>query len=108
MATMSVRPSTQAHRSTLWHSPAADLVPTVVDPGVDIAPEDEATSPDEHRAETLKRRLLRLALDVHDGPMQNLTVIGKSLDGLKARIQALVPPEHNTKIDAGVRQITAE
>ena len=65
-------------------------------------------SPAEGRAEALKRRLLRLALDVHDGPMQNLAVIGFSLGDLRRRMQALVPAEHRTKIDAGMEQITAE
>ncbi len=69
---------------------------------------DDSVSPEENRAEKLKRRLLRLALDVHDGPMQNLTVIGHSLHELRLRIQAIVPPEHHTKINAGVEQITGE
>jgi signal transduction histidine kinase len=59
-------------------------------------------------AETLKRRLTRLALDVHDGPMQNLAVIGFSLGDLRRRMQALVPEEHHTKIDAGMEQISEE
>ncbi len=58
--------------------------------------------------EALKRRLLRLALDVHDGPMQNLAVIGFSLGDMRRRMQALVPEEHHTKIDNGMEQISAE
>jgi signal transduction histidine kinase len=65
-------------------------------------------SPAEGRAEVLKRRLLRLALDVHDGPMQNLAVIGFSLGDFRRRMKALVPAEHHKKIDAGMEQITAE
>jgi two-component system sensor histidine kinase UhpB len=92
----------------LWHGPERELPAVVADPAVEIAPDDFTASPEEQRAESLKRRLLRLALDVHDGPMQNLAAVGKNLDGLRARIQALVPPEHQTKIDAGVREITSE
>ena len=57
---------------------------------------------------TLKRRLLRLALDVHDGPMQNLAVIGFSLGDLRRRMEAVVPPEHHTKLDAGMETISEE
>ncbi|HEX4518270.1 MAG TPA: ATP-binding protein [Gaiellaceae bacterium] len=59
-------------------------------------------------AETLKRKLMRLALDVHDGPMQNLAVIGFSLGDLRRRMEQIVPPEHHTKLDAGMEQITEE
>jgi signal transduction histidine kinase len=59
-------------------------------------------------AETLKRRLLRLALDVHDGPMQNLAVIGFSLGDLRRRIQSLVPAEHHDEIDPAMEQISEE
>ena len=47
--------------------------------------------PRDSAAETLKRRLLRLALDVHDGPMQNLAVIGFSLGDLRRRVNSVVP-----------------
>jgi signal transduction histidine kinase len=67
-----------------------------------------AAQPADTSAETLKRRLLRLALDVHDGPMQNLTVIGFNLGDLRRRVEAVVPPEHQTKIDAGMNQISEE
>ena len=72
------------------------------------APADDVASAEEGRAETFKKRLLRLALDVHDGPMQNLTVIGLSLNDLRGRIHSLVPDEHHTKINASVEQITGE
>jgi two-component system, NarL family, sensor histidine kinase UhpB len=58
--------------------------------------------------ETVKRRLLRLALDVHDGPMQNLAAVGFTLGDLRRRIRALVPPEHQQKIDSGLDQLSAE
>jgi signal transduction histidine kinase len=60
------------------------------------------------RAETFKRRLLRLALDVHDGPMQNLTVIGLSLNDLKRRMHTIAADEHHPRINASVEQITDE
>jgi signal transduction histidine kinase len=59
-------------------------------------------------AETLARRLHRLALDVHDGPMQNLAVIGFGIGDLRRRMRALLPPEHQTKLDASLEQITDE
>jgi signal transduction histidine kinase len=37
-------------------------------------------------AEALRRRLLRLALDVHDGPMQNLTAAGYTVNELRRRL----------------------
>jgi len=45
-------------------------------------------------AEALRRRLVRLALDVHDGPMQSLTVVGYSVNELRRRMEA------TTKLDA--------
>jgi len=38
--------------------------------------------------ETLRRRLVRLAFDVHDGPMQNLTAVGYSVHELQRRLKA--------------------
>jgi signal transduction histidine kinase len=68
---------------------------------------DETGAP-VHAAETLKRKLTRLALDVHDGPMQNLAVIGFSLGDLRRRMHAVVPEEHHTSLDAGMEQLSAE
>jgi signal transduction histidine kinase len=59
-------------------------------------------------AEAVKKKLMRLALDVHDGPMQNLAVIGFSLGDMRRRMQALVPEDHHTMIDSGMEQISAE
>lgn len=39
-------------------------------------------------ADALHRRLVRLAYDVHDGPMQNLTSVGYSVRELKRRLDA--------------------
>ena len=65
-------------------------------------------APRDSTAETLKRRLHRLALDVHDGPMQNLAVIGFSLGDLRRRVQSVVPVEHQDKIDPAMEQISEE
>ena len=64
--------------------------------------------PQRDDAGTFKRRLLRLALDVHDGPMQNLAVIGFSLGDLRRRLQAVVPEEHHEKIDPAMAQLSEE
>lgn len=37
-------------------------------------------------AEAFRRRLVRLAFDVHDGPMQNLTAVGYSIQALRRRL----------------------
>jgi signal transduction histidine kinase len=82
-----------------------------------VAPPSDATAeprpapaPDESsaRAETLSRRLHRLALDVHDGPMQNLTAIGFSLGELRRTMLAALPPEQQPRIAAGLERITVE
>jgi signal transduction histidine kinase len=51
---------------------------------------------------------MRLALDVHDGPMQNLAVIGFSLGDLRRRMEAVVPAEHQVKLGAGMETISEE
>src|SRR5215472_2266528 len=58
--------------------------------------------------EAARRRLHRLALDVHDGPMQNLAVIGFGLGNLRRRLRVLVPADQQAGIDAGMEQIAAE
>ena len=93
-----------------WDTVAPPVVPDagrLAKPKEDVA---EATTPAvaDPNAETLKRRLVRLALDVHDGPMQNLAVIGFSLGDLRRRMQSVVPEEHQTKIDSGMEQISEE
>jgi two-component system NarL family sensor kinase len=96
-------PSAETQRKARRHGAPA----SVPEPEQPVADDDVALSEDS-RAETFKRRLLRLALDVHDGPMQNLTVIGLSLSDLRRRIQSSVPEEHHTNINASVEQITDE
>ena len=73
-----------------------------------VEPAANGAAPSDLETETLKRRLLRLALDVHDGPMQNLAVIGLSLNNLRRRIETLVPDQHHSKLNASVEQIAAE
>jgi signal transduction histidine kinase len=93
-----------------WNTASAPVAP---DGGRPAKPKQKpataGTASAETTAETtLKRRLLRLALDVHDGPMQNLAVIGFSLGDLRRRMEAVVPPEHHTKLDAGMDTISEE
>jgi signal transduction histidine kinase len=88
-----------------WDPPA---VPALPDAEKQSKTGEQSAGEPTHSAESLKRRLTRLALDVHDGPMQNLAVIGFSLGDLKRRMQAVVPQEHHTKLDAGMEQLSAE
>jgi len=55
--------------------------------------------------ETLARRLHRLVLDIHDGPMQDLAVVGFGFGDLRRRLRVLLPLEHQPRIDAGLEQI---
>jgi signal transduction histidine kinase len=50
--------------------------------------EPAATGTTITEVEALRRRLVRLAFDVHDGPMQNLTAVGYSVHELQRRLQA--------------------
>jgi signal transduction histidine kinase len=83
------------------------LKPAKAKKAVPAAPQ-AAPTPGEGSVEAVKRRLQRLALDVHDGPMQNLAVIGFSLGDLRRRMHALVPSDHHAGLDAGMEQIGAE
>src|SRR5579862_4737910 len=98
-----------------WDTASPPVVPDNGRPAKAKAkPKQEAApngvpAPAENPAETtLKRRLLRLALDVHDGPMQNLAVIGFSLGDLRRRMEAVVPVEHHTNLSAGMETISEE
>jgi signal transduction histidine kinase len=95
-----------------WDVPALPAVPDVVrKPRPRKVTEEAAPEPEmagEGGIEAVKRRLNRLALDVHDGPMQNLAVIGFSLGDLRRKMHALVPADHHSGIDAGMEQIGAE
>jgi signal transduction histidine kinase len=91
-----------------WDVPAAPAVPNVAAPAKAKKPAAPKTTQSEGGVEAVKRRLNRLALDVHDGPMQNLAVIGFSLGDLRRRMHALVPADQHAGIDAGMEQIGAE
>jgi len=93
-----------ARRRGGWPTPAQQ------DParGPSTRPADEAAPKTDMSLEAVKRRLMRLAFDVHDGPMQNLTVVGFGLGDLQRRMHAVVPPEHHEAIDEGIAQISAE
>ena len=55
-----------------------------------------------------ERRLSRLALDVHDGPMQNLAAIGFSLGDLQRRVSTVVPAKHRGDLQVVLSRIEAE
>src|ERR1700693_3374491 len=48
--------------------------------------------------ETVRRRLVRLAFDIHDGPLQSLAAAGFGLKDLHSRVSALLAdtPERDT------------
>jgi two-component system, NarL family, sensor histidine kinase DegS len=46
------------------------------------------------RAEVLQRRLLRMAFDVHDGPMQDLIAMGYGLNTLRTQVAAAIGGEN--------------
>jgi signal transduction histidine kinase len=93
--------------SKRWETAAPPVAPDAGRPAAKSRKKKVAQT-GEGNVEAVKRRLLRLALDVHDGPMQNLAVIGFSLGDMRRRMRALVPEEHHTKIDSGMEQISAE
>jgi signal transduction histidine kinase len=95
-----------------WDTASPPVVPDAGRPSK-AKPKPAEAEPQNAAAETtaettLKRRLLRLALDVHDGPMQNLAVIGFSLGDLRRRMEAIVPAEHHTNLNAGMETISEE
>jgi signal transduction histidine kinase len=66
---------------------------------------DDELSDAHRRAQMLERRLLRLTLDLHDGPMQHLAVIGLGLAELQRRIMMRVSPEDYETLNATISQI---
>jgi two-component system NarL family sensor kinase len=64
--------------------------------------------PERDLAEALKRKLTRLALDVHDGPMQNLAVIGINLGDLRRTLASSLDERDHADIDAGMERLGAE
>lgn len=73
--------------------------------GASPAPESE---PDLQLAERLGRRLLRLAADVHDGPMQDLTAIGFGLGDLRRQIELVVPAAERAAVEASFDELLSE
>jgi signal transduction histidine kinase len=53
-------------------------------------------------------RVSRLALDIHDGPLQNLAVIGLDLNALHQSIRPLLPADELDKLDAGIEQLAED
>lgn len=97
--------SVKASSTEAKHKRAASAVEAGANETVE---ELELESDENASADVVLRRLQRLALDVHDGPMQNLAVIGFSLGTLRQRLRTVVPSEHRSKLDAGLKQITEE
>jgi signal transduction histidine kinase len=62
----------------------------------------------EQLAERFRRRLLRLAADVHDGPMQDLTVIGFGLHDLRRQFEKAVPEDRRGSIDSSFHELLTE
>ncbi|MDQ3857326.1 MAG: ATP-binding protein [Actinomycetota bacterium] len=52
-------------------------------------------------SETGERRLARLALDIHDGPLQDLIALGAEVSELRAQLPALVDDEVESRIAVG-------
>lgn len=87
-----------------WDVLATPAVPDVAAP----AKARRKAEPQPDLAEALKRRLMRLALDVHDGPMQNLAVIGFSLGDLRQKLASTLTDGDHAHIHAGMEQLGAE
>jgi signal transduction histidine kinase len=62
----------------------------------------------EQLAERFRRRLLRLAADVHDGPMQDLTVIGFGLHDLRRQFEGAIPADRRESIEATFHDLLSE
>ena len=56
-----------------------------------------------------QRRLLRLSLDLHDGPMQDLMAVGYSLERLRRDIEQLPLDSHGLGVQVdGIREQLAD
>ena len=73
----------------------------------DLTLQDSAESSEE-LAERFRRRLLRLAADVHDGPMQDLTVIGFGLHDLRRQFESAIPADRRGPIEASFGELLTE
>ncbi|MGZ4398797.1 MAG: sensor histidine kinase [Gaiellaceae bacterium] len=62
----------------------------------------------EQLAERFRRRLLRLAADVHDGPMQDLTAIGFGLHDLRRQFEKAVPADRRGPIESSFHDLLTE
>jgi signal transduction histidine kinase len=63
---------------------------------------------DEHTVAALRRLITRLAYDIHDGPLQNLAVIGLDLHAMKDRVRSLLSAEDAHKMDTAVEQVVED
>jgi len=70
-----------------------------VDPGTGAVAGERESAPTRQDIDRIRRRLLRLAFDIHDGPLQSLAAAGFGLNDLQDRIRAL-PLEDEDRDDA--------
>lgn len=59
-------------------------------------------------AERFQRRLLRLAADVHDGPMQDLTAIGYGIHDLRRQLEGALSGDRSRAVEATLDELLAE
>jgi signal transduction histidine kinase len=68
-----------------------------------------ANAPSAPEVEALRRRLVRLALDVHDGPMQGLTAVGFGLrDFERSLVDLPLPDGRHEEISARIADLVGE
>jgi signal transduction histidine kinase len=53
-------------------------------------------------------QISRLALDIHDGPLQNLAVIGLDLNALHRQLRPLLPVDELDKLDVGIERLAED
>jgi signal transduction histidine kinase len=63
---------------------------------------------DEQTVAALRRVISRLAYDIHDGPLQNLAVIGLDLRAMRDRVRSLLSAEDADRVDIAVDQVVGD
>ncbi len=79
-------------------------------PSAHVEPvESPAPAPSAPEVEALRRKLVRLAFDVHDGPMQGLTAVGFGLREVEHALADLpVAPEQRDELTGRIAELVAE
>lgn len=84
----------------------SELALPVVQPDLDVPAAPVARAAE---VEALRRRLVRLAFDVHDGPMQGLTAVGFGLREVERTLGELpVPAERREALTAQIAELVGE